>query len=140
MSWRNLDLESAAAAGRIVSALGKVKKQELEGLCTSAGTVLAENGPYAMFLYLWSRSRDKGDRTSEALRKELYSHVCQAVQWNAGSNSGEAMLQSLAKMSEDFNRLLLMRKVLSQALSYLRYHAKAIAEESAGKRKETVAP
>ncbi len=129
MESRNLDLDCALAGGRIGRQFrSDVKKQDLEGLYTSSAAVLAENGPYAMFLYLWSR-RDKNKGISETLREGLYLHVCQAVGWNPGSAAGQPMLESVARLSEDFNRLLLVRKVLGQTLSYLRYHAKALAAE-----------
>ncbi len=138
MSGRNLDLECALAAGSIAKQLSgnrDVKKQDLEGLYTNASAVLAESGPYAMFLYLWAR-RDKDKGVSEVVRRQLYQQVCQAVGGSAANIAGPAMLESVAKLSEDFNRLLLVKRVLSQTLAYLRYHAKAFAPDKPAKRKE----
>jgi hypothetical protein len=147
MSWENLDLECAEAAREMSNQMErsdpKPKKQDLEGLFTDSAAVLAENGPYALFLYLWSRTTKKDGHLAERLIQQLYKLVTTILK--AGSNETQVtrMMPVLAEISRDLDRLLVARKLMMQTLTYLRYHAKTFqssTEPPAGQRREARPP
>jgi len=140
----NLDLECAKAANAIAAELGKDKDaaQELEKLATAGGAVLAENGPYAFYLYLWSRSKrrqKKQDGSEERVRftpaekiaEETYRVVAMALALGPVPKpwSWESTLAKMQEVGGNLERLLLAKKLLGQTLTYLRYHAKARGKE-----------
>lgn len=135
MSWQNLDLDCAVAAGKIIEDVLKtqaVSKQDFEAAVNSAFTTLADHGPYAVFLYLRSREDKKDGPFYCALKQQLYSQIKAILEGTSAESPPPAettgILTKVAEWGADFNRLLLMRKVLMQILTYLRYHAKALAQ------------
>ena len=112
MNWTNLDMQCAAAAERIFEGLGQPKKQEIVALCTSSGTVLAENGLYACFLYLWTKGTPIQDTLRKASRESAYallSEVFREPLAQRGEPDKSSMLSGIRKLSEDLPQLLLAK-------------------------------
>jgi hypothetical protein len=123
----NLDLAAAVAASDLGREFErtKTKKQEVESLVNSALAVLARNGPYALFLYLPSRS----DRMAEPLAGKLYGLVHRELALGGQPDARHSeRLRELAKLAENLDRLLVARKLLNQTLTYVRYHAKCLPD------------
>jgi len=133
MGQQNLSFECAKAARHIDEMLGSAKKQELEKLCTDAMAVLSANGPYAFFLYLWSRA-DKlpGKVLSQEMFRFLAPLAFPGTAPAAGEVSRDAMMRQMAELGGDLNRLLLTKKIAQEAMTYLRYHVKARLKEERG--------
>ena len=114
---RNLDLECA----KLAENLGKGADKERERLLTDSLGVLQEQGLYAFFLFLKASKRGKPQEITGACEKFLREH--NLLQY--GSNNLFQGLQSLGGRLDD---LLFARDLLTQALVYARYHAKARTE------------
>jgi len=132
MKWDNLDLKCAERA-RGINERWKdhaAARAEAEKLATNAVAVLAENGPYALFLFLAARAV-KSKELCQPLEKEGFGLLTEVL--SPGSSQREArpeiVFPALADWSADIHRLLLMKRLLAQMLSYLRYHAKALPEK-----------
>lgn len=135
MNGKNLDRCCAQYGWQMASeAKGKLdqdkKSRNAETLITKSLGVLQENGVYAFFLYLVSRSgkEKEGAKSIKGLAAELLKEAqIPAFQSNLdpleavrGSNDGKS-----CGLAADLDNLLLAKRLLEQALIYARYHAKA---------------
>jgi len=90
-----------------------------EKVINAALTVLEEQGPYAMFLYLKARhSNVAGQMTSKALE------FLQGI-FNHRLGGEKDILEAIKELSENLDDLLFARELLRTALSYARYYLKA---------------
>ena len=123
MQADNLDLKCAKAANQVVT-LGS-KDDQLEKLCNDCSSVLAAHGPYALYLYLWSREK-KNDAALILIRAtfDLLLECFPSMGPKFGIDR-RTSLDQIGKLSENLDDLLLARRLLSRTLSYVRYHAKA---------------
>lgn len=126
-TFENLDLACAKEGKTIAEKLSKEDKtnaekpsKELEKLVTSALAVLEEQGVYALFLFLKSRSSNEAKKVSDTLHTFLKKTPQQAPLL-AGNTDVFTSLQQVAK---DLDKLLLARDLLRQTLVYARYHAR----------------
>ncbi|RLB82189.1 MAG: hypothetical protein DRH17_06575 [Deltaproteobacteria bacterium] len=121
----NLD---AIAAGAGFEIAGKVfqksEKKDVNWITKSLG-VLQEQGVYAFFLYLKAQNK----HVTEALSEHAASLLGQQ-----GINilgSGDILDEIRGGLAKDIDKLLLGHSVLTQALIYARYHAKALPDSKA---------
>jgi hypothetical protein len=116
----NLDIQCAETGRQLAEIKGDKDKRIEEKVLNEALSVLEEQGPYAMFLYV----RARHDKIATA-----FDEACKALLQNAFKDRlGEQadvldIIKSLAEGSLD--DLLFARDLLRTALSYARYHLKA---------------
>jgi hypothetical protein len=123
----DLDLEAARSASHIAAGVGVDLDEKL---INDASAVLAENGPYAFFLYLFSKAANsKGTVLLNTSAGHILSGSLRLLNDHASLGqlppiAVQAVSQRLIALSADLKRLLLARKLLTQQMTYLRYHAK----------------
>ena len=130
MSWMNLDLKAAETA----SALAKIaensvlKKNDVEKIVQTAGSVLAHQGLSAYFLHLKATkkpwARDVESHTYELLRTAWPEVLAVVPKGNP--------LEDSAKFGDELHRLIEGKQLVEQMLIYLRYHAKTLPEKTKG--------
>jgi hypothetical protein len=152
---RNLDYVAAEAATRIcemVGPAGAVRANDAENVFTKALGVLQECGPFACSLYLLSRSgsneglRGAGAEETVACRTlaGLISLSNGAAfgsiqpEWKLGgvleaervSSSKKKIIEHMVQVaSVDLDRLMLIKQVWEQVLTYSRYMARSLREK-----------
>ncbi len=100
--------------------------QEQENIITNALGVLAENGLYAMSVYLLSCNKaDYGARVLTRHLKALWQREELGLLPPNGMNSAAEVLGGVRAIAEDLPKLIFCRKVTEQAMIFARYHAKA---------------
>ena len=115
----NLDIR-CAELGR---ELANIPNME-EKILNAALTVLEEQGPYAMFLYLKAKHSDVADPISGkslSFLKDVFHNRLD------GAND---ILEAIKRLAENLDDLLFARDLLRMALSYARYHLKARGDGS----------
>lgn len=110
----NLDIRCAELGHQIANIKGIEEK-----ILNDALSVLEEQGPYAMLLYLRARHKDAANgierQTLQFLREVFGDKI-----------SGEhSVLDAVKKLAEDLDDLLFARDLLRSALSYAQYPVKA---------------
>jgi hypothetical protein len=114
---QNLDVKCAELAEKLAEGANK----EREKLLTDSLGVLQEQGLYAFFLFLKASKRGKPQDVSRACATFLRDH---------GLLQGDTKdpFQGLKSLADRLDDLLFARDLLTQALVYARYHAKARTE------------
>ncbi len=112
----NLDIQCAELGRRLADIRGMDEKT-----VNVLMSVLEEQGPYAMFLYLRARhnqvARPVTERVLNFLRKpEVFGHKVDAT---------NDVFDAIQRLAEDLDDLLFVRDLLRTAFSYARYHLKA---------------
>ncbi len=112
----NLDIQCAELGRQ----LANVSNME-EKIINAALTVLEEQGPYAMFLYLHAQTRYRDaikaiNEKSLDFLKEVFANRLNGV---------DNILDAVKKLAGNLDNLLFARDLLRTALSYARYHLKA---------------
>ncbi len=111
----NLDIQCAELGRQIADISGMEEK-----ILNAALTVLEEQGPYAMFLYLQARHSNVAGRINSASLQFL-----QTVFDNTLNGVNGGVLEAIRRLADDLDDLLFARDLLRTALSYARYHLKA---------------
>ena len=157
MSWENLDLSCARTAEKIAAKARdlSLSKQQAEGLVTDAASVLSHQGPGAFFLYLKSKGPKPPknpkkpnpaisnmelwvDYLSRRAFELLQPCVAPAEAGSPPEDSGSIeqsalrRLEEVERISETLSRLALAKRLLDQAMTYLRYHAKTLPDSQGG--------
>ncbi|GAB4243773.1 MAG: hypothetical protein Kow00129_03120 [Thermoleophilia bacterium] len=114
---QNLEIKCAELGEQLAEGANK----ERENLLTDGLGVLQEQGLYAFFLFLKASKRGKPQAVSSACAHFLRDQGL----LQDGNNDLFGELKSLAGCLDD---LLFARDLLTQALVYARYHAKARTE------------
>lgn len=140
MDPRILDRLAARCAGEIVA--GTIPAQaakDVDILVTKALGVLQENGVYACFLFLLSRTQDKEQKISKVVRGKLLDMIggqdLNFADWHEhlppdDGRDAEAVLAYVANtVCAHLDPLLMTKEVLEQTLIYARYGAKARKNE-----------
>jgi hypothetical protein len=133
MDKRILDRVAANHAQNIVDqALKTVKKAEakdVDNLITKALGVLQENGVYACFLFLFSRTRDKDRDIAEVVREQLLALAAADLPFGwekPRPMDAETVLPYVSnKICAELDPLLMTKELFEQTLIYARYGAKA---------------
>lgn len=125
-----VNLESVCARyGMVLADSGQDKLTDKENIVTKALGVLVQNGIYAMTVFLMTCNKPKyGEvvlRTLAALLSNKGVDLLPDRQWQDRNGLVE-LLQAMRGITEDLPRLLLARKVLEGALTFARYHCKAL--------------
>jgi len=110
----NLDIRCAELGRKLANVSGVEEK-----IINAALTVLEEQGPYAMFLYLQARHSSVAnaiDQQSLSFLKEVFSQQL---------GEDKHILDAVKKLADDLDNLLFARDLLRMALSYARYYLKA---------------
>ena len=119
MAWMNLDRECALAAANIAQRpLGKSPVK----LLTECGSVLSAQGPYAFALYLRSKPKDPAaGAVLTACGRLISQHLDRPLTTDP---TADQVLALLKRLSEDLDKLLLAKSLLTQVLAYLKYEIK----------------
>lgn len=110
----------------------KAKKSDTENWITKSLGVLQEQGVYAFFLYLAAQKKP----ATQALSKQAESLLSQQGIIVERSDDIDILEEVRGELAKDINRLLLSHSVLTQALIYARYHAKALPDSKPPEVKE----
>lgn len=134
----NLDLMAAQRAQAIVTAAkgGKEKASDLDNTVTKTLGVLQEDGVYAAFLFLLSRT-DKEKGRAKIVREEMLTLLGEMdFAWGEKKpDKAEDVLSYITTKvtggagAEALERLMLAKETLEQMLIYARYGAKAWGQE-----------
>src|SRR5712692_859122 len=135
-SDNNLDRQAAQAAQEIINNTRTLKAGNVENLTTKALNVKQENGVYAALLYLYSRSEEE-QSIARQIRIQLL-HLTSTLDLSPPTDtkmpdrvvskdvSAEVALKFVTdKISNNLDRLLLVKQLWEQTLIYTRYGAKA---------------
>jgi len=130
MDKRLLDRVAAGRAQKIVDqAVTKAEPKEVDNLVTKALGVLQENGVYACFLFLFSRSREKDEQISKVVRGQLILLAAEDLPfgWKAPrSKDAQEVLPYISDtICAKLDPLLMAKELFEQTLIYARYGAKA---------------
>lgn len=115
-AFENLDIACAQAGKKIAEKSSK----GLEKALIDALAVLEEQGVYALFLFLRTRSKEGKEIIEPEIRKFLETTPKQSPLLSDSSD----LCDPLECMSEDLDRLLLTRDLIRQTLVYACYHAR----------------
>lgn len=96
-----------------------------ENVVTRALGVLAENGIYAMCIYLLSCSKKEYGKTilRECIQGLWLEEQISLLE--ARSRNDSDLLENVRKITENLPQLILAKKITEQTLTFARYHAKA---------------
>lgn len=121
---KNRDFLCMQAAQAMTAGAGE--KGAKENLATKALGVLLENGPYGMILYLEVQKKDHA--VARAYRDQLLALAGQAVVNPMPPNEPDfrKVVEWLQKAAASLDTYLFVKRLWQQALTYTRYHAKAI--------------
>lgn len=115
----NLDIR-CAELGRALATISGVE----EKIINNALTVLEEQGPYSMFLYLKARHNNvAGDISAKSLKflQDIFKHRL---------NNVKDVLEATKNLADSLDDLLFARDLLRTALSYARYYLKANGDKT----------
>lgn len=124
-TFENLDLACAIAGKKI----GTEPSNERKKLVTDALAVLEEQGVYALFLYLQAQTA-KNKEVAEGVRKGLLKFLQNTPRAVPLFSKGD-VYDSIKKIADKLDKLLLAHDLLRQSLVYARYHAQPREESEA---------
>jgi hypothetical protein len=130
MDKRLLDRVAARRAQAIVNqAVGRAKPQEVDNLVTKALGVFQEDGVYAGFLFLYSRTRKEDDEIAAVVRGQLLALAAEDLPFGWGMPASSDTRGALKHVSDticaELDPLLMTKELFEQTLIYARYGAKA---------------
>jgi len=103
--------------------------EDQENVITKALAVLAENGLYAMTVFLLSLSNKKTKKYGQniVIRQlhDLWSGELKLIKKQASPDATSMAKVVREEIAKDLHKLILAKKVTEQALTFARYHAKA---------------
>jgi len=128
----NLDFVCMQCAQAMAAAPGK--KSDKENLATKALGVLLENGPYGMILYLETQKNEVAKRYGDHLLGLLRDDTLQKYLSPVPPRYDfQEVIKWLRDAGQDLNKYLFIKRLWQQALTYARYHCKAIEETAESK-------
>jgi hypothetical protein len=116
---QNLDFLCMQTAQNMVGDSGN--KTEKENLATKGLGVLLENGPYGLILYLKTSEK-------ENIARDYVKKLFELSPVN-GCEEGKEF-EKLKELSKDLDKYLFLKKLWQQTLTYARYHAKALPDDT----------
>jgi hypothetical protein len=135
----NLEPICAEYGRKIIIKDNKIKIKDQENVINKALGVLAENGLYAMAVFLLScHKKEYGRKVLSDFLYELWSNnKVQLIDKKKCKKDPAELLTAVRKITDSLPKLILARKVTEQALIFARYHAKAeITSENEGNSNE----
>lgn len=134
MDKRLLDRIAAQRAQNMVDAAVKLENADAastDNLVTKALGVLQENGVYACFLFLFSRTQNKEKEIAKVVRKQLLTLAAQDLPFGweellEGDLQAQRVLSTISTtICAELDPLLMTKELFEQTLIYARYGAKA---------------
>lgn len=123
MAILNIEPLCAKWGRQMIDTNGGASISDQENTVTNALAVLAENGLYAMAVFLLScHKKDYGERVLTHHLAGLWKDIGLLTD---GPQDKGAMLFSVQAITLDLPKLMLARKAAEQAMVFARYHAKA---------------
>ena len=120
-----LNMEPLCARHGMAMIAGSRNSKESENVVTRALAVLAENGIYAMSLYLLTcKGADNGKILTRHIRQLFQESGINLIE-DGVSENGDQMLEAVRGIAENLSNLILAKKLTEQTLTFARYHAKA---------------
>jgi len=110
----NLDIQ-CADLGRKIAGIKNMDEKTIN----AALSVLEEQGPYAMFLYVRARHKEIAPKIEAECAKRLKGTFQNRIP------DSQDMLKVVQALAGNLDDLLFARDLLRTALSYARYHLKA---------------
>ncbi|MFP4395835.1 MAG: hypothetical protein ACLFTI_11285 [Anaerolineales bacterium] len=136
MDTRLLDRVAAERAQEMVDEAIKpnnIKAKQVDNLVTKALGVLQENGVYACFLFLFSRTRKEDQDIGEVVREKLLHLAAEDLPFDWGlprsMDARTALPHISGAICRELDPLLMTKQVFEQTLIYARYTAKARDKE-----------
>ncbi|MEA3309791.1 MAG: hypothetical protein U9Q70_09815 [Chloroflexota bacterium] len=136
MDKRLLDGIAAQRAQQIVRrAVEKEDATSTDNLVTKALGVLQENGVYACFLFLFSRTQDKDEKIAQVVREQLLRLAAEDLDFGwedllDGDLGSQRTLSTVSKtICAELDPLIMTKELFEQTLIYARYGAKAAKNE-----------
>lgn len=139
MDKRILDRVAAFRSQAIVDtavALEKVQAKDVDNLATKALGVLQENGVYACFLFLCSRTRDAEKLISAVVQEQLLKLAgedlpfCWRELRDVNARDASSVLRQVsATICAQLDPLLMTKELFELTLIYVRYGSKALKNE-----------
>ncbi len=134
---RLLDRVAARRAQAIVNqAVAEAEPQAVDNLVTKALGVFQEDGVYAGFLFLFSRTRKQDQAIAEVVRKQLLTLAEEDLPFGWALLPADDARTALARVSDvicaDLDPLLMTKELFEQTLIYARYGAKARKNDEGG--------
>jgi len=134
MDKRLLDRVAAKRAQTIVDeAIEKREAKDVDNLVTKALGVLQENGVYACFLFLFSRTQDKEKDIAKVVREQLIQLAAEDLPFGWKKPQAWDARGVLPYVSDTIcarlDPLLMTKELFEQTLIYARYGAKARKSE-----------
>lgn len=117
-SLGNLDIE-CAELGRELANINSMDDKALN----EALTVLEQQGPYAMFLYMKATYNKKSD--GEPIFPSFDKECQDFLRKHFPNFNGDDSLKIIESLAGDLHKLLFAKDLLRTALSYARFHLKA---------------
>lgn len=116
----NLDYECMKYAQKVI----KISDSNLENNLRKALGVLQEDGVYAMFLWLESKSKETSKELILLLNESQVKKYLLNDLDKFSDDDFNKFCKSLGKVAEDIDKLFFMKKILERTLTYALYHAK----------------
>ncbi len=122
----NLEPVCAEYGRKIIDGESEKEIKEQENIINKALGVLAENGLYAMGVFLLSCSKKEyGEKVLVKYLRELWmDDRVQLIKDKSKKDPGE-VLDAIRGITESLPKLILARRLTEQTLIFARYHAKA---------------
>lgn len=127
----NLEPLCSKYGHRMIINGANIEIKEQENVVTNALNVLAENGMYALCIYLLScNKKEYGEKYVLGALQDLWC-TAEINLIPVKSHNMNVMLENVRKITENLPKLILARRITEQTLIFARYHAKAkIAAET----------
>jgi hypothetical protein len=134
---RLLDRVAARRAQAIVNqAVNGAEPQEVDNLVTKALGVFQEDGVYAGFLFLFSRTRKKDQGIAAVVSGQLLALAAEDLPFGWRMPEPPDARTALEHVSDEIcgelDRLLMTKELFEQTLIYARYGAKARKNDDRG--------
>lgn len=128
----NLDFLCMKTAQAMMDCQGTA--DDKENVATAGLGVLLENGPYGLMLFLENHSKTDIATRYKAQLVALCREALVASYLSGAAPSSSGTFQEITTwlrgLAEDLDRYLFTKRLWQQTLTYARYHAKALGEDS----------
>lgn len=130
MSMIHLEPLCAEYGMRLIDEDDQTSMNDKENTLTKALGVLAENGIYAMSVFLLSCHKPEYGKKVLGTLVQLWSDPRMGL-ITAGNRQPRDMLVTIrSEITTNLASLILAKKMTEQSLTFARYHAKALKEQS----------
>jgi len=124
MIGQNLDQLCAKFGWQIANEVHGAIGKNAENHITKSLGVLQEDGVYAFFLY--QASRGQREKPGADRLRDQAKELLKNAGINGFANTSDPLAAVRNQLAGNLDQLLLVKRLLEQALIYARYHAKAL--------------